>query len=117
MIILVVISWIADNRAFSRVIREGGKTYIVDATGERWDVTQADSIGFKPGGFQFGLGRNAFTPLDDTFLSNDIGQVPENLRVLGGVRNSQAQTSSIPRLRGHEIAKSTIGSKPIEVGY
>lgn len=117
MIILIVTSWMADNRASSRVIREVGKTYIVDATGERWDVTQAESIGFKPEGFQFGLGRDAFTPLDDTFLSDDIGHVPENLRVLGVVKNSRAQAYSIPRLRGHETANSTIGSKPIAVGF
>jgi hypothetical protein len=117
MIILGVISWMADNRAFSRVIRDEGKAYIVDTTGERWDVTQAESIGFKPERFQFGLGRNAFTPLDDSYLSDDIGYVPQNLRVLGVVENLQAQAYSIPRLRGHEIANSTIGSKPIAVGF
>ncbi|MFQ6032704.1 MAG: hypothetical protein ACE5K2_07260 [Candidatus Zixiibacteriota bacterium] len=117
VIIVAVISWMADSHAFSRVIREDGKAYIVDATGERWDVTQAESIGFKPEGFQFGLGRDAFTPLDDTFLSDDIGHVPENLRVLGVVKNSRAHAYSIPRLLGHETANSTIGSKPIVVGF
>lgn len=117
MIILAVISWITDNGAFSRVIRGDGKTYIVDATGERWDVTQAESIGFKPEGFQFGLGRNAFIPLDDSYLSDDIGHVPQNLRVLGVVGNLQAQAYSIPRLQGHEMANSKIGSKPIAVGF
>jgi hypothetical protein len=117
MIILGVFSWMADNRVFSRVIRDDGKAYIVDVTGESWDVTQAESIGFKPEGFQFGLGRNAFTPLDDSYLSDDIGYVPQNLRVLGVVENLQAQAYSIPRLRGHEIANSRIGSKPIAVGF
>jgi hypothetical protein len=117
VIILTVISWIADNRVFSRAIREGGKTYIVDATGERWDVTQAESIGFTPEGFQFGLGRNAFTPLDDAYLSDEARNVSQKLRVIGVVRNSQAQAYSIPRLRRHEIANSTIGSKPIAVGF
>ncbi len=117
VIIVAVISWMADNRAFSRVIREDGKAFIVDATGERWDVTQAESIGFKPEGFQFGLGRNAFTPLDDSYLSDDIGHVRQDLRVLGVVENLQAQAYSIPRLRGHEIANSKIGPKPIAVGF
>ena len=117
MIILGVMTWMADSRAFSRVIREGGKAYIVDAAGERWDVTQTESIGFKPEGFQFGLGRNAFTPLDDSYLGDDIGHVPQDLRVLGVVENLQAQAYSIPRLRGHEIANSKIGSKPIAVGF
>ncbi len=117
VIILTVISWIEDNRVFSRVIKEGSKTYIVDATGERWDVTQAESIGFKPEGFQFGLGRNAFIPLDDAYLSDETRNVSQRLRVIGVVRNSQAQAYSIPRLRRHEIANSTIGSKPIAVGF
>ncbi len=117
VIILTVISWIEDNRVFSRVIKEGSKTYIVDATGERWDVTQAESIGFKPEGFQFGLGRNAFIPLDDDHLSDETRNVSQRLRVIGVVRNSQAQAYSIPRLRRHEIANSTIGSKPIAVGF
>ena len=29
------------SQAFSRVIEENGKTYIVDRHGERWDITQA----------------------------------------------------------------------------
>lgn len=33
-------------------VRENGKTYIVDQRGERWDVTQAESLGFDPEGFQ-----------------------------------------------------------------
>ncbi|NIO03667.1 MAG: DUF3179 domain-containing protein [Proteobacteria bacterium] len=102
---------------FSRVMREDGKTYILDATGERWDVTQAESIGFKPEGFQYGLGKNAFTPLDDSYLTDDTDRVSQRLRVLGVVENAEAQAYSIPRLRGHEIANSRIGSKAIAVGY
>jgi hypothetical protein len=45
MVILAGIFWMTDNRAAPRVIREGGKTYIVDNTRERWEVTQAESIG------------------------------------------------------------------------
>jgi hypothetical protein len=102
---------------FSRVIREDGRTYIVDSRGQRWDVTQAESIGFKPEGFQHGLGRNAFTPLDDSYLSDDTDQVSRRLRVLGVVENAETQAYSIRRLGGHEIANSKIGSKAIAVGY
>ena len=49
------------------VLRKGEKTFIEDQTGERWDVTQAKSIGFKPEGFQYGIGKTAFTPLDDSY--------------------------------------------------
>lgn len=34
--------------------------------------------------------------LDDSFLSDDIGHVPQDLRVLGVVENLQTQVYSIP---------------------
>ena len=117
MVILAGIFWMTDNHAAPRVIREGGKTYIVDNTGERWDVTQAESIGFKPERFQFGLGRNAFTPLDDSSLSDNTAHVPQSLRVLAVVEEFEAKAYSVPRLRGHEIANSSVGPKQIAAAY
>lgn len=101
----------------SYVTREGGKTYIVDQRGEKWDVTQAESIGFKPKGFQFGIGRDAFTPLDDSSLTDNTDSVPKDLRVIGVEEGSEAQAYSVPRLKWHEIANSKLGSEPIAVGY
>ena len=43
------------DAAFSYVEKKDGKIYIVDHPGERWDVTQAKSIGFKPEKFQCGI--------------------------------------------------------------
>lgn len=101
----------------SFVTREGGKNYIVDQRGEKWDVTQAESIGFKPKGFQFGIGRNAFTPLDDSSLTDNTDSVAKDLRVIGVEEGSEAQAYSVPRLKWHEIANSNLGSEPIAVGY
>jgi hypothetical protein len=101
----------------SYVTKEGGKTYIVDQRGEKWDVTQAESIGFKPEGFQFGIGRNAFTPLDDSSVTDDTGSVPKDLRVIGVKEGSEAKAYSVPRLKWHEVANSNLGSEPIAVGY
>jgi hypothetical protein len=117
LILLVSFLWIARNQAFTRVVREEGKVYIVDQTGERWDVTQAESIGFKPDGFQYGIGRNAFTPLDDSYLKDRSEDVPGSLRVLGVSEDSEAKAYSIDRLYRHEIANSKIGSNPIAVGF
>ena len=98
------------------VTRIGGKTYIVDRTGERWDVTQAESIGFKPGSFQYGIGKNAFTPLNDSHLKDNASSLRDS-RVIGIANESESQAYSISKLRSHEIANTTLGSNPIAVGY
>jgi hypothetical protein len=117
IIILGVICLMTVGTSFSFVIQEGNKTYIKDQTGERWDITQAKSIGFKPERFQYGIGRNAFTPLDDSYLSDDTSLVFQNLRIIGVAEGSQAQAYSIAKLRHHETANSKIGSEEIVVGY
>lgn len=99
------------------VIMERGKTFIVDRTGERWDITQARSLGFQLEHFEFGLGRDAFTPLDDSLLRKPPVAVSPDLRVIGVADGPQARAYSIPRLSRHEIANSSIGDKPIAVAY
>ena len=101
----------------SAVLKEAEKIYIVDRTGERWDVTQAVSLGFNPEGFQFGLGRNAFTTLDDSLLTNDTTNISKNTRVIGVTDGSTAKAYTISRLLGHEISNSSIGSDSVAVSY
>ena len=115
--ILTVTGLMAPFTALSFVTQEGDKTYIVDQTGERWDVTQAKSIGFRPERFQYGIGRNAFTPLDDSYLSDDTNSVSRNLRVIGVADGPHAQAYSVSKLWRHETANTLIGGKPITVGY
>ena len=116
-VFIVFLGLILSVTAFSFVTQEGDKTYIVDRTGERWDVTQAKSIGFDPARFQYGIGRNAFTPLDDSNLSDYTSSVSRSLRVISVSDGSKAQAYSVPKLWRHEIANSSIGSEPIAVGY
>ncbi len=99
------------------VIEERGKSWIVDQGGERWDVTQAKSLGFDPEGFQYGIGRNAFTPLDDTRVREEDGKMPGLTRVIGTREGSSPRAYSVPTLRSHEVANSNLGGKPIAVGY
>lgn len=99
------------------VVRESGKVYIVDQRGEKWDVTQAESLGFDPGGFQYGIGRNAFTPLDDSRARKDDAQTPEWTRVIGVEVEAEKRAYSVPTLWSHEIANSNLGGKPVAVGY
>jgi hypothetical protein len=105
------------SAAFSSVIEEGGKTYIVDRTGERWNVTQAGSIGFSPERFQYGIGRNTIPPLDNSHFSVGPYRVPEGLRVIGVTEGPAVQAYSVPNLTRHEIANTEIGGKKIAVGY
>jgi hypothetical protein len=96
--------------------RARDKIYIVDRTGEKWDVTQAESIGFDPQRFQYGIGKNAFTTLDDSHLKDNASFL-RNHRVIGVANESESQAYSVSKLRSHEIANTNLGSKPIAVGY
>jgi len=99
------------------VIKESGKTWIVDQRGERWDVTEAESLGFDPRGFQYGIGRNAFIPLDDARVRKEDSGIRGSTRVIGVREGSSPRAYSVPTLRSHEIANSNLGGKPIAVGY
>ena len=102
---------------FSRAVEENGKSYIVDRHGERWDVTQAKSLGFDPARFRHGIGRNAFTPLDDSDLKESGPDISNKTRVIGIADGKEARAYSVPRLYRHEIANSRIGDQPIAAAY
>jgi hypothetical protein len=108
---------IFSTAAFSRVIHDGEKTYIVDMHGERWEVTQAMSLGFDPQRFRHGIGRNAFTPLDDSSLSEDTSGVQKNQRVIGVSDGKNANAYSVSKLYRHETANSFLGDTPITAAY
>lgn len=93
------------------------RTYILDQTGEKWDIDQAESLGFKKEKFQHGIGRHAFTTLDGSLLQSETAQVPMTLRVIGVAAGKEAQAYSVSKLRRHEIANTTLDAKPIAVGY
>ncbi len=103
----------------SEVISENQQTFIVDRTGERWDISQAVSLGFQAKHFEFGLGRNAFTPLDDEKLSDESNQgVRSSSRIIGiGSETGETKAYSVNRLGSHEIANSKIGEQPIAAAY
>jgi hypothetical protein len=117
ILFLCLAYFISSGTAFSLVLQEADKIYIVDQTGERWDVTEAKSIGFDPHRFQYGIGKEAFTPLDESNLSNNTSYVSKGLRVIGVSGGTEAHAYSVPKLKRHEIANTTIDSKPIAVGY
>lgn len=116
-LLLVVFYFSIHETSSSLVIKEDERIYIVDRTGQRWDVTQAVSLGFDPDGFDFGLGKNAFTPLDDSLLTNNTADVPGSARVIGVADGSGAKAYTISRLMGHEISNSSIGKDPVAVSF
>jgi hypothetical protein len=106
-----------DETAFSHVTKEDGKTFIVDRTGHKWDVTQAEALGFMAEKFQFGLGKDLFVPLDDSMLIDGNSSVSKELRVIGVEDGERAQAYSVSKLSRHEISNSMLGTRPIAVGY
>ncbi|MBW2408930.1 MAG: DUF3179 domain-containing protein, partial [Deltaproteobacteria bacterium] len=74
------------------------------------------SIGFEPGRFRHGIGRNAFTPLDDTSMSEDPSNA-RNQRVIGVSGGKAANAYSVARLYRHETANSFLGDTPITAAY
>ena len=115
--ILFSILFLACTVSLAGVIHQDGKTFIRDRKGEKWDITQAVSIGFDPKGFEFGLGRNAFSPLNDNHLRDATGSIPRELRILGVTGENETKAFAIKKLRGHEIANSRIDDEPIAVAY
>ena len=115
--ILFSVLFLVCTVSLAGVIQQDGTTFIRDRTGEKWDITQAVSIGFNPNDFEFGLGRNAFSPLDDSLLQNATKSTSRGLRILGVPGVNESKAFSIIKLKGHEIANSYIDDTPIAAAY
>jgi hypothetical protein len=101
----------------ARVEHEEERVHIVDRLGERWDVTQAKSLGFIPSQFQYGIGRHAFQTLDDDHMAENTEYANDAMRVIGVAAEDEAKAWSVRKLSRHEIANSSIGGDAIAVGY
>ncbi|MBW2369614.1 MAG: DUF3179 domain-containing protein [Deltaproteobacteria bacterium] len=106
-----------DKVAGAAVFMKDGNSFIVDRYGEKWDVTQAKSLGFEPKGFQYGIGRNAILPLDGKSLSGKTEKTSNRLRVIGVANDDEAHGYSVRKLVRHEIANTTLGSTKIAAAY
>ena len=99
-------------------MKEPNKTFhITDRMGERWDITQAVGLGFEPDGFEFGIGRNAIKPLDNTSLESGDNFDNARTRVIGVENGSDAHAYVVRRLIRHEIANTELGQTPIAAAY
>ncbi len=103
--------------AIAQVSYQGDRVFIVDRTGYSWDVTQARQLGFKPEGFQYGIGKDAFTPLDQSGLDAAPRSSSSNPRIIGIKKGDESHAYSVSKLWSHEIANTTIDGKPVAAGY
>ena len=116
LVVGLILAFLAPH-ASAAVLKEGGQTYLLDRTGERWDITQAVSIGFDPDHFEFGIGRHAFNPLGDADWEPGLKQNGSKMRVIGVAGNGDAHAYSVNKLRYHETANTFLGSAAIVAGY
>ena len=64
------------------VVTEGKRVYIVDRTGDRWDVTKEEELGFIPQNFQYCIGKMLLSPFGMRILKTNESQgfsIPELL--------------------------------------
>jgi hypothetical protein len=101
----------------SGTIHEGQRVFLVDRTGERWDITQAVSLGFDPDGFQFGIGRKAIRPLDASHLTAKNPVLDGGTRVIGVEKGHAAHAYAVRKLTRHEIANTELADTPIAAAY
>ena len=117
LLLMLSLVWGIARDGHAIVLRDGDQIYIVDRTGERWDITQAVSIGFDPRGFQFGIGRNAIRPLDESSLDDASAADDAQARVIGVNNGPDAHAYVVRTLTRHEIANTHLGEVPIAAAY
>jgi hypothetical protein len=113
----LLMAWNLTEMAAATVVEAGNNIYLIDRTGERWDITQARSIGFDPEGFEFGIGRNAFRPLTDSDWQPDPNGRRPKMPLIGISAGDESHAYSIEKLRYHETANTMLGARAILVAY
>jgi hypothetical protein len=118
LIFLLALQWsLSAATTQAKVLKEGDRIYIVDQTGEHWDISQAVASGYDPNHFEFGIGRHAFQPLGERDWSSRTGNTPADLRVIGVAGHGQAHAYAVEKLRYHETANTVLGPRAILAAY
>ena len=63
------------------------------------------------------IGRDAFQTLDERHWTTKTGAANSAMRVIGVAENGDAHAYSVGKLRYHETANTTLGSRAIVAGY
>jgi len=98
------------------VIEENNRTFIVDRAGERWNITTAvKEYGMDPKLFHFGLGREAFTPIQNPkVLSAPPSGDP---MIFGVVHKGEARAYDRASLTRHETAIDKLAGDRVLVAH
>jgi len=101
---------------------EKGKIFIVDRTGERWDITHAVKRYKMPAEyFQFGLGRNVIQPILNPQMLHpgDSGYPDDSAKriILGTTIEGDSRAYPLEVLSKHEIANEEFEGVYAAVAY
>lgn len=114
--VLVLVIWSAPAWA-AQVERRGDRVWIVDRLGDRWEVTQAEALGFEPEKFQYGIGKDAIVPLDERAFSSAPADVRDRERVIGFGSDEEARAVSVRILARHEILNTKLKDAWVAAAY
>ena len=103
-------------------IEAGESLFIIDRTGERWDITHAaEKYGFRAENFQYGLGKNAIPSIDypDMFLPGEPGYPPanDNFTLVAARIRSDARAYPLFVMKSHEIVNESFSGQLVAVAY
>lgn len=104
------------------VLEEGGRFYIIDDTGKKWDVTHAkEKYGMEPSKFQYGLGPYAIKPLiNPQMLTEGSAGYPDDsddMEVVGVDFEGETRAYPISIMTEREISNELLGEAHVAVAY
>ena len=77
--------------------------------------TQAVTLGLDSDGFNYGIGRYAFSPLGDEDVLPPGDEAWGDVRIIGCAHGGEAVAVSVLTLSRHETAKLTVGDMAVTV--
>ncbi len=103
-------------------IEAGESLFIIDRTGERWDITHAaEKYGFRAENFQYGLGKNAIPSIDypDMFQPGEPGYplANDNFIIIAARIRSDTRAYPIFVMKSHEIVNESFSGQLVAVAY
>ena len=115
-LVLALLLW-GTGASAALVEREGGRVWIVDRMGDKWEVTEAEKQGFVPENFQYGIGKDAIVPLGEGAFAGKRERMSGVKRVIGFAAGDVSKAVSVERLVSHEVLNTEIGGTPVAAAY